>query len=52
MGEDTNLNASINAFEGGYLVTIGARQIIVTSLNKAIKTVRDYLGGSSQTEGE
>jgi hypothetical protein len=44
---------AIESKEGGYLVNLGSRQIIVTSLNKAIKLVRDYLNvDGSSSEGE
>jgi len=43
---------TISALDGGYLVTVGDRQLIVTSLNKAIKTVKDFLTDGSTTEGE
>ena len=36
--------ASIQQLEGGYIVTTDHSTQIVTSLNKAIKLVREYLG--------
>ena len=35
--------AAIQSYEGGFLVQVGDKQVIVTSLNKAIKLVRDHL---------
>ena len=36
---------SIQQLEGGYIVTTdNSNQIIVTSLNKAVKIIREYLG--------
>ena len=53
---DTDSNekyAGISALEGGFVVTVGNRQIVVTSLNKAIKLVREFLTvDGSTSEGE
>jgi hypothetical protein len=44
--------AGINAYEGGFMVSFGGKTVIVTSLNKAIKLVREYLAVPGTTEGE
>lgn len=44
-----NKYTSIQQLEGGYVVTTGNRVQVVTSSNKAIKIVREYLHGG---EGE
>lgn len=43
MGENTEKYAGINVYEGGYFVSLDGRVVITTSLNKAIKLVRDHL---------
>jgi hypothetical protein len=43
---------SINQYTGGFLVTVGGETIVVTSLNKAIKLVRDYLSTGDEPEAE
>lgn len=35
--------AEIQALEGGFVVTLDDKSIVTTSLNKAIKLVRDFL---------
>lgn len=47
MSDSVEKYASINAVEGGYIVTIDGKAIVTTSLNKAIKLVRDFLGDAS-----
>jgi len=39
-------NVSIEEANGGYVVYINGQVHIATNLNKAIKLVKDYLGGS------
>lgn len=39
---------SINAVEGGFIVQAGGKTVVTTSLNKAIKLVRDYLGSGDE----
>ena len=43
-----NKYVSIQQLEGGYIVTTDNKSQIVTSLNKAVKIVREYLGGTGE----
>lgn len=52
MGEEVKDFAAINAYEGGFMVSLNERTVIVTSLNKAIKLVRDHLGGAAEEKSE
>lgn len=45
-----NLQAQINAVEGGFIVQLNGVAQVTTSLNKAIKLVRDFLSGGKDTE--
>lgn len=42
--------ASINKVNGGFIVNTGDGTTVTTSLQKAIKIVRDYVGGSDEAE--
>ena len=42
-----NRYTSIQELEGGYIVTTDGKSQIVTSLNKAVKIVREYLNGGA-----
>lgn len=52
MGQAAEKYASINAVEGGFIVNIGGTPIVTTSLNKAIKLIRDYVGGAAGEAAE
>lgn len=43
---------SINQYNGGFVVTTGGDITVVTSLNKAIKLVRDYLSTGDEADTE
>jgi hypothetical protein len=43
---------SINQYTGGFVVTLGGDVFVVTSLNKAIKLVRDYLSVGDEPDAE
>jgi len=51
MGNDEKY-VTIQQFNGGYLVSIGGQNQITTSLNKAIKLVRDFLNTEGESEAE
>ncbi len=48
MGE--NVYVTINKLEGGFVVGLPQGDVVVTSLNKAIKLVRDTLSVGSLNE--
>jgi hypothetical protein len=54
MGEATNVYVSINKMEGGFVVGLPTGDVVATSLNKAIKLIRDALsvGTLNEAEGE
>lgn len=43
---------SINQYTGGFLVLVGSETYVVTSLNKAIKLVKDYLSSGDEPDAE
>lgn len=42
--------AYIQAVEGGFIVQLGGTTQVTTSLNKAIKLVRDFLSGGKDSD--
>lgn len=47
-----NVYVSVNKVQGGFIVSLGSGDVVVTSLNKAIKLVRDALQGETLNEDE
>jgi hypothetical protein len=45
-----NVYVAINKVNGGFIVELNGQTQVVTSLNKAIKCVRDFLNDSSEGE--
>lgn len=41
-------NVSIEEVNGGFVVYLGGEAYIASSLNKAIKMIKDYFGGSDE----
>ena len=52
MNEVTNVYVGINKMEGGFVVNLPTGDVIVTSLNKAIKLIRDTLSTDSAGDAE
>ena len=49
MGSDIK-DVVIQAVEGGFIVQLNGETQVTTSLNKAIKLARDFLGGGKEAE--
>jgi hypothetical protein len=49
---NTEKYVSINQYTGGFVVLLGPETFVVTSLNKAIKLVRDYLSAGDEPEAD
>lgn len=47
-----NRHVSIQELEGGYIVSTNEKAQIVTSLNKAMKIVREYLNNGAAEAAE
>jgi hypothetical protein len=44
------MDAAIQKVDGGFIVQLNGRVIVVTSLQKAIKLVRDHLSAGQDSE--
>lgn len=52
MSEDTTKSVGIDAVEGGFILNLDGQLQVVTSLNKAMKLVREFLGSTSADSAE